>query len=152
PGEALDGPELLPGGQELLFTVAAASATPDSRWNTAQIVVQNIQSGSRKVVIQAGSGAHYVSTGYLIYAIATTVYAVPFDLKKLQAIGGPVPVLEGVRRSAQAQTGAAFISLSNDGSLIWVPAGITETPRVLALVDRSGSKKTLPLPPAGYDI
>src|SRR5262249_47926207 len=43
-------------------------------------------------------------------------------------------------------------SLSNDGSLIWVPAGITETPRVLALVDRSGSKKTLPLPPAGYDI
>jgi eukaryotic-like serine/threonine-protein kinase len=151
--EVVDGPELLPGGQELMFTVVAVSAgAPDSRWNRSQIVVQNIQSGTRKVVIQVGSEAHYVSTGHLIYAIGTTIYGVPFDLKKLQTIGGPVPVLEGVRRSSGAQTGAAFLSLSDDGSLFSIPGGVnSEAPRMLVLVDRSGSKKTLPVPAAGYD-
>jgi serine/threonine-protein kinase len=151
-GEGYDGPELLPGGQELLFTVASGAARADTIWNTSQIVVQNIQTGTRKVVIQAGSEAHYVPTGHLIYSIGATIYAVPFDLKKLQATGGPVPVLEGVRRSQQAQTAAAFLAFSDDGSLVWVQGGVTGgAPRILTLVDRSGAKKPLPLPPAGYD-
>src|SRR6516165_7855831 len=54
PGEVVDGPELLPGGKEVLFTVSSTAATPDSRWSTSQIVTQNLQSGTRKIVIQAG--------------------------------------------------------------------------------------------------
>jgi TolB protein len=64
-----------------------------------------------------------------------------------------VPVLEGVPRSTQMATGATFLSVSDDGSLIWVPGGTnSETPRVLVLADRAGVKKTLPLLPAGDDI
>jgi Tol biopolymer transport system component len=152
-GEGLDSPQLLPGGQELLFTVASTQATFDARWDTAQIVVQNLKSGARKVIVQAGSAAQYVSTGHLLYNVGVTTYAVPFDLNKLQVTGGPVPVLEGVRRSAQLQTGVTFLSVSDDGSLVWVPGGASgETSRVLVLADRSGAKKILPLSPAGYDI
>jgi Tol biopolymer transport system component len=85
--------------------------------------------------------------------IGATVYAVAFDLKKLQVTGGPVPVLEGVRRAVQPGTAAAFLSFSDDGSLIWIPGvGDGGTPLVLALVDRSGSRKVLSLSPAGYDV
>jgi eukaryotic-like serine/threonine-protein kinase len=165
PGEAYDGPQLLPGGQEVLFAVVSAthaeesrwdsSAThaEESRWDSAQVVVQNIQSGTRKVVIPAGSDAHYVSTGHITYAVGSTVYAVPFDLKKLQVGGGPVPVLEGVRRTQAGQTAAVFYALSDDGTLIWVPAEAgAQSSRILAFVDRAGARKVLPLPPAGYDI
>ena len=131
---------------------AAAGGTLLSRADSSQIVVQNLQSGTRKVVVQAGSLPHYIPTGHLIYTIGGTVYAVPFDLKKLQVTGGPVPVLEGVRRVSNAQVPASFLSFSDDGSLIWVAGSTGEAPRTLALVDRSGSRKVLSLSPAGYDI
>jgi Tol biopolymer transport system component len=52
-----------------------------------------------------------------------------------------------------ATTAAAFFSLSDDGSLAYVPGGTTaDLPRVLVLADRSGGKRVLPLPPAGYDV
>ena len=157
PDEAFVGPELLPNGQDLLFTVnkstdlANAPTGLAARSDAGQIVVQNLQSGTRKVVVQAGSNPHYIPTGHLIYTIGGTVYAVPFDLKKLQVTAGPVPVLEGVRR-AQAAPSATFLSLSDDGSLIWVAGSSAETARVLALVDRSGSRKALSLSQAGYDM
>ena len=154
PGEGFAGPELLPNGQDVLFMVGTTgvTATLTSRWDTAQIVVQNLRSGTRKVVVQAGSDAHYLPTGHLIYAIGASVYAAPFDLKKLQVAGVPVPVLEGVRRAFNAQTPAIFLSFSDDGSLIWVPGGSGETSRILVFVDRSGSRKVLSLSPAGYDV
>jgi serine/threonine-protein kinase len=157
PDEAFNGPEFLPNGQDVLFTavnaaVSATLTTPAERWDSARIVVQNLQSGTRRVVVQGGSEAHYTPTGHLIYMVGGTVRAVPFDLKKLQVTGGPVPVLEGVRRAVGAQTAATFLSFSDDGSLIWVPGSSEEALRILALVDRSGSRKVLSLSHAGYDM
>jgi len=152
PNEILDGPQLLPKG-EVLFTRALFSGDLDTRWDTAQIVVQNLKTGERKVIVQSGSGARYLPTGHLVYTVGATVYAVPFDPRKLQVLAGPVPVLEGVRRSQLATTGAAFFSLSDDGSLAYIPGGTTaDLPRVLALADRSGGTRVLPLPPASYDV
>jgi serine/threonine protein kinase len=152
PNETLDGPQLLPNG-EVLFTVALFTADSDARWDTAQIVVQNLKTGERKVIVQSGSEARYLPTGHLVYTVGATVYAVPFDTRKLEVLAGPVPVLEGVRRSGGGATGAAFFSLSDDGSLVFIPGGTTvDVPRVLALADRSGGTKVLPLPPAGYDV
>lgn len=150
-GEILDGPQLLPDGR-LLFSIASLSVVSDTRWDTAQVVVQNLKTGERKTIVQAGSEAHYVSTGHLLYAVGSTVYAVGFDLKKSLIIGGAVPVIEGVRRSAAETTAAAFYSLSDDGSLVFIPGGVsTTTSRVLALSDRLGNRKVLPLRTAGYD-
>src|SRR5262249_24062736 len=82
-----------------------------------------------------------------------TVFAAPFDTKKLQVTGGPVPVVEGVQRPQAAQTGAAFFSVSDDGSLIWVPGESREMMnRVLAFVDWSGKEKVALVPPANYEI
>jgi serine/threonine-protein kinase len=153
PGEAFDGPELLPDG-ELLFTVGSLAPTSGSRtrWDAAQIVVQNPKTGERRTVIQAGSEARYLPTGHLLYTVGATVYAVAFDPRKSLVTSGAVPVLDGVRRSLQEATAAAFYSISDDGSLVYVAGGVSATvPRVLVMADRSGGRKVLPLRAAEYD-
>ena len=60
----------------------------------ADIVVQVLESGERKTLISGGSGARYVSSGHLVYAVAGTIHAVAFDPDRLEFRGKPAPVLE----------------------------------------------------------
>ena len=52
-GEVMFGPQVLPGGEWVLFTLAT-SATSDG-WDTAQIVVQSLTSSERKTLVSGGS-------------------------------------------------------------------------------------------------
>src|SRR5262249_33678538 len=99
-GEVAHGPQILPGGEAVLFTIAAGT-TPD-QWDKAQIVVQSLKSGKRNLLIEAGTDAHYLPTGHIVYAYGGTLFAVPFDLRRLAVTGGQVPVVEGVRRTTSA--------------------------------------------------
>src|SRR5262249_55499568 len=80
-----------------------------------------------------------------------TLFAVPFDLRRLAVTGGQVPVVEGVRRTTSA-TGTAQFSFSNNGSLIYVPgpASTAATQQDLTLTDRKGGVEVLKLPPVTY--
>ena len=150
-GETLHGPEVLPGGDAILFTVATTG--DDDSWDKAQIVVQSMKTGARKVLISGGSDARYVPTGHIVYALGGNLYAVGFDVKKRQVIGGPIPVVEGVMRSdALAFTGGAFFSTSNSGSLAVVPgtSSLVRNLRVPTLVDKNGSKKPLSVSAANF--
>ncbi len=108
------GPQMLPDGKTLLFTLATTGS-----WDESQIVTQSLETGERRVLIEGGSDARYVPTGHLVYAVGETLLAVPFDLARLTVTGGPVPVVEGVGRAA-GQTGAAHASFSDFGSLAYV--------------------------------
>ena len=85
-------PEFLPGGEAVLFTITPASGGIDN----AQIAVLDLQTGTSKVLIRGGSHAHYVPTGHLVYGVTGTLRAVAFDLGRLEVVGTPAPVLEGV--------------------------------------------------------
>ena len=85
-------PEFLPGGEAVLFTITPAGGSIDN----AQIAVLDLQTGTSKVLIRGGSHAHYVPTGHLVYGVAGTLRAVAFDLGRLEVVGTPAPVLEGV--------------------------------------------------------
>ena len=149
--EIAHAPQLVDDGRAVLFTLAKDAGS--DRWDTAQIVVQSLSSGERKVVLRGGSDARYVPTGHLVYALGGTVLAVPFDVKKLEVQGGPIPVLEGVRRAANpAVAGDAQLTLSSKGSLVYIPGTASGTlgPQTLALVDRSGKVQPLGLPPQPY--
>jgi serine/threonine-protein kinase len=132
----------------VLFTLRAAG----TGWNEAQIVVQSLDGGERKVVVRGGRDARYVETGHLVYARAGTLIAVPFDLDRLEVTGGPVPMVEGVR-DAGSNPGATFFSLSGNGSLIYVPADAAEVAlRTLVWVARSGAEQPVGAPPRPYDV
>jgi serine/threonine protein kinase len=147
-GEVMYGPQVLPGGEWLLFAVATA-ATPEA-WDKAQIVVQSLKSSERKTLVSGGSDARYLPTGHLVYALGGVLFAVPFDLGRLAVTGGPVPVVEGVRRSTGI-SGTAHFSVSSSGALVYVPGPASASSLDLALVDRNGAVQPLKLPPGPYE-
>jgi len=150
-GELAYGPQILPGGQTVLFTLA--KGTGDS-WDKAHIVVQTLRSGERKILLEGGSDARYLPTGHIVYALGGVLFAVPFDLKRLEVTGGPVPIVEGIRRSTGGGTGIAHFSFSDTGSLIYIPgpASTTGTQADLALIDRKGAVEPLKLPLGAYQF
>src|SRR5262249_4560031 len=146
-----DNPQILPGGEHVMFTIASGSAA--DRWDRAQIVVQSLKSGERKVIVDGGSDGRYLNSGHVIYAKAGIEFAVPFDLKRLSVTGGAVPIVEGVRGAGGANTGAAHLSVSDTGTLVYVPGPATTSNAAsdLALIDRAGVVTRLNLPAAGYE-
>ena len=147
--ELAHGPQLLPGGSAVLFTVATGRVM--TRWDSAQVVVQPLPSGARKVLVQGASDARYLPSGHLLYVTGGTLIARRFDPKRLELQGPPVPVIEGVRLAASI-TGAAFYSVSNTGTLVYVPgrsgagAGMVD----LALYGQDGAAQPLGLLPGPY--
>lgn len=91
----------------------------------------------------------YSSTGHLIYNTLGTLWAVRFDTSRLEATGDPVPIQEGVLTKPR---GSADFDVSENGSLIFVPAVDTSDPlRTLVWVDRTGREEALNAPPASYE-
>ena len=110
------GPQILPGGKAILFTLGRTGT-----FDEAQIVVQPLPAGERRILLE-GRDARYVPTGHLVYALDKTLFAIPFDVERLEITGGPVSVEEGVALSSSTGgTGAAHFSVSRSGTLLYVP-------------------------------
>ena len=161
PGEQVHGPQILPDGKSVLFTLT--TGTGASRWDEeAQIVVQSLDSGQRTILVQGGSDARYVPTGHLVYVLNDVLLGVTFDLTSLEVSGGPVPIVQGVAgvANASAPTGTGHFSFSTDGSLVYLggsgtlgtvrgKAGFASN-RILVLADRNGGVERLNMQPAQY--
>jgi serine/threonine protein kinase len=149
-GEIAHGPQLLPDGQTVLFTVVTGAAA--DRWDKGLIVVQSLKSGERKTVIEGGSDARYLPTGHIVYALGGVMFAMPFDIRRLEVSGSPVPVVEGVRRAPALATGSAQFSIAANGSVVFLPGPVSPTTGLvqLALMDRKGTVEPLNLQSAAY--
>ena len=148
-------PQMLPGGDAVLFTLADRSAFSGgaAAWDAARIVVRSLKTGERTILPDKGTDASYLPTGHVVYASGGILLAVPFDASRRQVIGGPMPVVEGIRRPTSAlATGSAYYSVSDTGSLIFVggPQSIAAVAQDLWLVDRIGNTEPLRLRPAEY--
>jgi serine/threonine-protein kinase len=141
------GPQLLPDGEHLIFTLA--KGREESRWDEAYIVIESLRSSERAVLISGGSDARYVPTGHIVYATGSNVMAVPFDESSRHLAGSAVALLADVSRSPPANTAATFMAFSPNGSMAYL-AGALDATRRLALVDWKGVADTLPLPSALY--
>ena len=144
------GPQLLPDGDTLLFTLVKRTDAAIDRWNDAQVVVQSLKTGVRKPLLEGGADARYVSTGHIVYASGGTLFAVPFDLSGLAVTGGAVSVVEGVRREV-GSGGMSFV-FSQSGSLVYVPGPVGSGQQDLVLFDRTGGVEALNLPRGRYNF
>ncbi len=59
-GERAHGPQILPDGRNVLYTLALTND-----WNEAQIVVQSLDTRERRLLIEGGTDARYLPTGHL---------------------------------------------------------------------------------------
>lgn len=133
------GPQMLPDGRVLFTRLLTERA---NSWEGAEIVVADLESGQQEVLLN-GEDGRYVLTGHLVFALDTTLFAVPFDAAAGRVTGGRVPVAEGVRREVwvAGNTATANYAFSNDGMLVYVH-GLDERfpviPRDLVIIDRTG--------------
>jgi serine/threonine protein kinase len=113
-------PQALPGGKAVLF-VSYATLSADK----ASVEVVTLADGHRKTLVPGGTSARYLPTangsGYLIYTNKETLFAVPFDLDRLEARGTAVPVLDDV--AYQALSGGAQFDVSRSGTLVYRKGG-----------------------------
>jgi serine/threonine-protein kinase len=113
-------PEVLPRGRAVLF---ASYATLSA--DKASVEVVTLTDGRRKTLVPGGTSPHYLpatnGSGYLIYTIKETLFAVPFDLDRLEVRGTPVPLLEDV--AYQSRSGGSQFQVSRSGTLVYRKAG-----------------------------
>jgi len=145
-----DGVELLPDGDSVLFSV-----TDTEDWDSAQIVVQSLSTGGRTELGLSGSDARYLptylSTGHIVYALGSQLFAAPFDPETLRVSGGPVPVLQEVIRAEGGLSGLAHYDVSDNGTLIYLSGDIRpDFARTLVWVDREGREEPIDAPPRSY--
>ena len=85
-------PHMLPGGRALLYT-----AHNDARgYDEATIAIQPLPSGTPRVILRGGSHGRYLPSGHIAYVRNGTLFAVRFDVNRLEVVGDPVPVVEGI--------------------------------------------------------
>ena len=114
-------PQILPGGRGVLYTGNDGSTV----WGNASIMVQPLDGSAPKLVLRSGYQARYASSGHLLFMRESTLYAVPFDLDRLEAAGDAVRVVDGV--VGTANTGGVQFSVADNGTLVYV-AGRADSP------------------------
>jgi eukaryotic-like serine/threonine-protein kinase len=105
-------------------------------------------SGQRKTVQRGGFYARYLPSGHVVYMHEGTLFAVPFDLSRLEVTGQPAPILEGVV-TAPALGGAQF-SFSETGNLVYVAGGNGPQNVSIYWMDREGKFTPLREIPGAY--
>jgi Tol biopolymer transport system component len=132
-------PQVLPGGQAVLFT----GTTVNGAYDNAGIEVLSLKSGEWKVVQRGGYFGRYLPSGHLIYMHQGALFAVGFDLDRLEVRGTPAPVLEDV--AANAASGGGQFDVAQNGTLVYL-SGTSTANWLVAWMDSAG--KTQPLVPA----
>ena len=116
-------PQIVPGHDVVLFTVATTDS-PEF-YDDARIDALRLTTGERKTVFEGGSFARYVPSGHLVVGRGGFLFAVPFDITRLETTGTPTPVLENVRGTPSS--GVVHASIAQNGLLAYV-AGEPENP------------------------
>ena len=135
-------PQVLADGNVVLFTVWTGPG-----WDEKHLELQMESSGERRVLVRGASTGRYVLSGHLLYARAEEMVVVPFDLARLLVTGPPVTVVD--RASEQEGEGAQY-TVSDSGTLAYVPSNSRISDRRLVWVGANGSVEPIPAPAGAY--
>ncbi len=137
-------PQILPGGKVVLFTASASAA-----YDSATIDVMSLEDHRRKTLVQGGTFGRYLPSGDLIYLHRGTVFAVPFDVDRLEIHGTPAPVLDQV--SYNPIQGSAQLDFSQTGTLIYRSGEAAGALLTVAWLDSAGKIQPLLAKPGSYN-
>jgi len=144
-------PVMLPGSRAVLFTVTFTSGP-----NDALVAALDLVNGQRKTLIRGGSQPQFIEPGYLVYQAAGSLMAVRFDADRLEVLGQPVRIVEGI---LVKPNNAGEFAVSREGTLTYVPSEGTPAPgaasftapaRSIMWVDRHGQEEPIGAPLRPY--
>ncbi|MEQ1693032.1 MAG: protein kinase, partial [Gemmatimonas sp.] len=141
-------PIILPGSRAVLMT-AASRSTPSAP-NIGDLYVLEIATRKAKRLIENARRGWYLPGGYLVYATEEgALYAVTFDLGRLEVTGSPVALLDGIMTGLGGRARVAVASQS--GTMAYL-AGSTSDDAVIVQVDRRGREQVILSAPAPYSV
>ena len=83
-------PDVLPSGETALFVIQAGLPETGSG-GASEIGIVDLETGDHRLLSIEGTRPRYLSTGHIMFARGTSLWAVPFDPDRLEVIGDPVP-------------------------------------------------------------
>jgi Tol biopolymer transport system component len=137
-------PQLLPSGNAILYTGSGNVGG----YEDANVVVQPLPAGARKIVLSGGYYGRYVPSGHLVYIHFGTLYAVPFDAARLQVTGPPVAVLEGI--TSNPSIGATQFAVSDTGTIVYLPDRTNISAVPIQFMNASGTTTPLHAEPLAW--
>jgi serine/threonine-protein kinase len=140
-------PQMLPGGNALLYT----GLTRRMNLDDATLVVQPLPAGERKIVQRGGSYGRYLASGHVVYLHDAKIFAVPFDLDRLEVTGPPFLALDGV--GSNPNGGSAQFAASETGTFVYLSRPIGSAPlggAPIQWLDRAGRRTPLRATPANW--
>ncbi len=140
-------PQVLPRTGAILFTLSEMG--PDA----GELQVLLTETGERRSVLPNAVAGRVLETGHLVFVRSGALWAAPIDQERLEIVGNPVPVVDGV---SVGPGGEVQYAVADTGTLVYVPGAVAEPwlheRTTLALVDRQGSVENLPVPLNEYAV
>ena len=136
-------PVFLPDGIHFLYLAMDLSG----RKILSPIYVGSLNSNEKRLVTQAKANVAYAEPGYLLFYRDQTLFAQPFDAKKLELSGEPSPILTDIQYLPRIQR-AVFAS-SESGVLFAQRTGDTGASQLLWF-DRKGQQVGVATQPGIY--
>jgi Tol biopolymer transport system component len=137
-------PQILPGGKTVLFTANTTAVG----FEGANIEVMSLANHRTRILVRGGTFGRYLPSGHLIYVNRGTLFAVPFDLDRLEVRGTPSPVLNQVGYSAGG--GSAQFDFSQTGTLIYRSGEAGGALLTVQWLDAAGKTQPLLAKPGAY--
>jgi hypothetical protein len=135
---AIPLPRLLPGGRAVMFAADTAMNV-----DTMTIEVLTLDDGKRKIVARGGHSPRYVSasdgSGYLIYTNRAALFAIPFDLERLETRGTAVRILDDIAHNSLNKIGQ--FDISGTGTLVYRRGNEASAQMRLRWVDPTGNSE-----------
>jgi serine/threonine protein kinase len=110
-------PQVLPGRKALLFT----AHTTATQYDDAEIDVLDLKTRQTKTVVRGGFFGRYVPSGHILYASRGSMFAMRFDLARMQASGTPLTITDDVAVNPISAGGQFDFSSANGGTLAYLP-------------------------------
>ena len=101
-----------------------------------------------KTLVRGGTFGRYLPSGHLVYVNRGTLFAVPFDVDRLEVHGTPAPVLDQV--GYNTAQGSAQLDFSQTGTLIYRSGGAGGGLLTVAWLDGAGKAQPLLAKPGDY--
>jgi len=135
-------PQLLPAGKGILFTIIQ----PGIGVGSHRAAVLAPGAVTHRMILDDAYAARYSTSGQLLFRRGATLYAVPFDLRRLAPTGVPAVIAEDLEWVLPL---SISYSLSENGTLAYVKRDPEASRTVPCWVDRKGTAQPIPAT-AGY--
>jgi Tol biopolymer transport system component len=128
-------PSALPDGNHILFNDAINN-----------IYIFSLVSNEVNLLPISGIKPVYTPSGHIVYLVDGSIYAIPFDIKKMEISGNPSMVQDGLRMETESAT---HYGIDQYGNLIYAPGTASNLCR-LVWRDQNGKEDSLAFPPDYY--